>query len=572
MRPKIVTFSDEKIRPYAQFTEQINQAYADRHKYAFEASHDRKLGDDWDVQWEKVRILNEELRNPENSWVVWIDADAAVHHQDTPLESFMVPGKDIIVSHDGVNKKDDLAQEERDQPWYVNTGMLMVKNTPWSREFVKKWLDEAGEFKKGAKLQDQDKFVQMLRADWDGAALGIGAVKSHVEVLPPKAINSEYGDDTQDTFLWHLMAREEEYRKDQFEKLWLRTSAPVIEPPKDKSIKGNPKKDTESVAEAYHSRYRTHPKQKAPVLIVMLYDDPIASYSVVSENVNRIYASRHGYDLMAVQHRLSDRDPQWDKVRAIDILLNEMASETEGHEWFFWIDSDAVFAQHDVALRQILDGAGKDFVISDDSPNKGRKAASADEVYVNTGTFGVKRGEWAKAFMKKWWETPMGMENKRFHEQDVIGHLYKTNEMGLRQKMAVLPYDAINSAFSELPRHFSSVFPISEGRAGKKFVLHMMQSPADLRRRAFDVVERMVSRQPASRPLHVVDPPAKYHKIKPLNPKGTVSEFVGANKFALIAACIGVLLLVIAIVFMGRKSRRRTRAGPAQAASFDDVA
>ena len=535
---KIITFSDSAIKDYSDITEKINDIYAKKHGYQFEAYHDRQLGDDWDVHWEKVKLLQDNLKKmKKNDYLVWIDADAAVHRHDIPLKSFM-SGKDIVVSHDGVNKKDDLDEKTRDQPWYVNTGFLMVKNTPWSKAFVDRWINTAGEFKKGSPLQDQDKFVDMLKKGWEDG------MEKHVTVLAPKALNSEYGNDTQNTFVWHLMKRENYYRKQKFSELLDR----VLPDHSAETLKAlETRSDVDKVKDGYNSRYRTHPKKSAPVLIVMYYDDKIRSYSAIAEKVNRMYAAEQGYDLMAVRSRLSERDPQWDKVRVMDVVMNEI-EDAKDHEWYFWIDSDAVFAQHDVNLKSILDEGG-DLVISDDLPNRGVKSAPEGEIYINTGTFGLKNSDWAKQFVKKWWGTPMGMENKRYHEQHVLNEMYKTNEMGLKQKIAVHPYDRLNSAFGELP-NIKGVIP---SKLDKTFVIHMMRKGHGVRRDVFSRIESMVAKRENRRPHHVVDPPDSYYQERPLS-SGDVTEDDNSNTWYIVGAV--VLVFLLAVFFMWYRRRR----------------
>jgi hypothetical protein len=530
---KIVTFSDDNIKGYASISEGINKTYAAKHGYNFEAYHNKVLGDEWDVQWEKVRILNEELKKKDNSYVVWIDADAAFNLHDIPLESYMGRG-DITVSHDGVNKREYMEEAVRDEPWYVNTGVVIVKNTPWSQTFVKRWMDEAGQFKKGSDLQDQDKFVDMLKKGWEEDNLS-----SHINVLGPKAINSEYNNDTQNTFVWHLMKRDESYRKTKFNELLARITN---EKPDDIS-------DMDKVKNAYDSRFRSDSSKHSPVLIVMMYDDGIIDYSAVAENVNRKYAAAHGYDLMAVRDRLSERDPQWDKVRTMSIVMNDIP-ESSDHKWFFWIDSDAVFAQHDVPLQSILDEGGE-FVISDDLPNRGVTKAPDGEIYINTGTFGLKNTTWAKEFVKKWWETPMGMENKLYHEQHVLNKLYESDEGGLKQKMVVHPHDRLNSAFGNLPS-------ASAGRDKLKntFVLHMMRKPADVRRIVFDKVEQMVAEEKISpRPSHVVDPPDRYYKVKPLSTKEPFLVNQPPKWLLYLILCILAVFILITFICYVKKRR-----------------
>ncbi len=531
---KIITFYDDNIKDYATLSEEINSIYANKHGYDFEAYHTRQLGDDWDVQWEKVKLLQGNLKDDKNEYVVWIDADAAFNHHDIPLEVFM-SGKDMIVSHDGVNKKDGLDEKERDQPWYVNTGVLIVKNTGWSRRFVDEWLRDAGQFKKGAKLQDQDKFVDMLKNGWKEKGYD-----KRITVLAPKAINSEYDDPVQNTFVWHLMKRDTEYRKENFGALLDRV---LPEKTKETQAAMDSMTDVDKVREGFKSRYRTHPSKNAPVLLVMYYDDGVKNYSTIAEKVNRMYAAEQGYDLMTVRHRLSTRDPQWDKIKVMDVVMNDI-EEAKDYEWYFWIDSDAVFTQHDVNLKSILEEGGE-MVISDDIPNRGKNPPEG-EIYVNTGTFGMKNGDWARQFVRKWWETPMGLENKLYHEQTVLNAMYKTNEMGLQQKIKVHPHDRMNSAYGELPGVLGKNLKLDN-----TFVLHMMKRSPGARRAVFDKVEAMLAKGERRRPHHVVDPPDRYYEQKPLTSGGVAGD--GKMLWFIVGGIAVALLVVLVLIYLYRR-------------------
>lgn len=482
----IVTFSDAGAAEYAAVTEEINRAYATRHGYRFLAEHSRKLGDDWAVHWEKVRMLDEALRSPSNEVVVWVDADAAVNLHDIKLESFLT-GKDIVVSHDGANKKEELGVEERRKPWFANTGVLIVVNTAWSRAFVAEWLRTPGEFKKNGKLEDQDRFVQMLEQRWGGED---GAAK-HVSVLPPTALNSIFGRDRPDTFVWHLMKTDNEKRARTFQVLLDRVKEGGARWPA-------PASPEDAVRLAYEGRFQADEARPGRVLIVMMYDDGITEYAAIAERVNRLYAARHGYDLMCVRHRLSDRDAQWDKVLAVGLAMRLLAQRAR-YDWFFWIDADAVFAQHDAPLHPILEEGGE-LVISDDGPNRQGEQSGPDAVFTNTGTFGVKNTPWAMEFMRKWWDNPMGKERELYHEQEVLNGLWKKDLMGLRSKLKLHRYDRLNSAYSELP---------GVARApAQTFVLHLMRMPTSVRVREIGAVEKRVTESGGTAvALHAVDYP-----------------------------------------------------------------
>jgi hypothetical protein len=278
------------------------------------------------------------------------------------------------------------------------------------------------------------------------------------------------------------------------------------------------------------------------VLIVMLYDEPVERYSVIAEHINRKYAFKQGYDLVAIHDRVSNRAPQWDKVRAMEILLNHTPG-TDKYEWFFWIDSDAVFAKHGVDLKAILDGTGGDFVISDDAPN--RYTPQSHEVFTNTGTFGIKNTDWARKFISKWWRSPMGLEHTRYHEQDVLNQMWIDDTYGLKKRLVLLPAEKINSIYGKLPGLITSP------RLDATFVLHMMRKPHWMREKVFRGVEKMLLDQDSRVSYKMLEPPPKYYQYSPLSAPDNNQKKVVV--FALLAVVVTFLVLLLA---MGWKKKK----------------
>lgn len=207
----------------------------------------------------------------------------------------------------------------------------------------------------------------------------------------------------------------------------------------------------------------------------------------------------------------------------------------------------ALFTQHYVDLVAILEDGGGELVIGDDSPNKGRKAGK-DEIITNTGSFGFKNTVWSKAFASKWWETPMGMENARYHEQDVLSALYKEDIKGLRGKLVIHDYDRMNSAYGQLPGAMGP-FPGLD----RTFALHMMQKLSGLRRKVFDKVKHLLAGQDTRPPRHVIDPPDHFHYVKPLSTSDGSSENSELLKWVL---GIGEFVFAVLLVLLVQYARR----------------
>lgn len=511
-KPAVLTFATKDIDDYAALTRDINSAYCKKHGYDFVSESERTLDDSYDPHWEKVALINRQLKNARRNWVFFIDADAAFNHDDLKIESIMKmapKGADVIMCHDGDNKE-DLSAEERKKKHYVNTGAIIAKNSQWARKFFKHWIDTAGKYKKGAELQDQDRMVEMLKNDELGAFS-----KGKVHVMPINAFNSTHGRPDADTFVVHMMKRDSDERIKRFRK--------ILE-------KGPAKSPEEIVQSAFDSR----PKYDSKIAIVTMYDDPIANYSRFSTAVTNIYGSKHGYETIVVRERLSDRDPQWDKVYAVGRVLDQ-----QQHDYVMWIDSDATFQDHSIKLEDIIAEymGDADMLICDDRPNKGA-FARPNMMYPNTGTFIFRNNEWSRNFANTWWENPMNKENARYHEQDVLMNLWTEDRDNLKKKLKLAKYDLMNSAFRELP-----AFNTLKGGNRDTFVIHMMARNAKDRRGVF---EEMLKKH-----MGDVEPHSFYFSDRlssELQQASTPCDRDDSTAFIV----IGVLLVIIAGFMMWR--------------------
>ncbi len=123
----IVMFGTSDImRQYGDIAVAINRAYADRHGYALiveEAPHPMKC-----ANWHKVGMMRRHL--PNHDAVVWIDSDAIFNpsKHGVSLDRLLASREDALVCKDAPPLDHG-----------VNTGVLIFKNTPWSREFLDRW-------------------------------------------------------------------------------------------------------------------------------------------------------------------------------------------------------------------------------------------------------------------------------------------------------------------------------------------------------------------------------------------------------------------------------------------------
>jgi hypothetical protein len=123
----------------------------------------------------------------------------------------------------------------------------------------------------------------------------------------------------------------------------------------------------------------------------------MAEASLPSAENKRIYADKHGYDFVAraaefAQEEHRGRRLVWGKIGAIQKVLPH-------YEWLFWMDMDAIVADLDKDVREIIDFAEKANVA------KGIKeevslivARPKRDKMLNAGVMLIKNTEWSRAF------------------------------------------------------------------------------------------------------------------------------------------------------------------------------
>ena len=450
----VFTFATDDISSYADKSALINKVYCKRNKYKWRSDNQERLKNDWDKQWEKVAMAVDLLRETkQGQWLCWIDADAAFNHHDVRLESFIkqAGNKDFLVCHDGVNRGNE---EEAKDPYFINTGIMIFKNTPWVRELFLRWIRTPGKYKKGSDTQDQERLVEMYRDNELG-------MKDHVKVFPANAFNSSYARPNADTFVVHMMSRSAEERVKRFDGIL------------DK-LNRRPKDTTDEIVKrAFDSR-----QQGGKVAIVTMYDDKIATYAHLSALINSMYAAKYGYEMVTIRKRISDRAPQWDKVLAVkDVMAND------AHEYIMWIDADAIFSDFNTDLVEKIIKPSMtsetDMIICDDSCNK-KKELLDGSFFPNTGTFIFRNTEWSRQFLDLWWENPGTKKFKKYHEQDQLKNMYEENALDLQKKLKLLPARTMNSCFEEIPNSKNITV-----KKGDTFIIHMMATDNTIREKYF---------------------------------------------------------------------------------------
>eukprot|EP00899_Mesostigma_viride_P020258 jgi/Mesvir1/28233/Mv04780-RA.1 len=115
---------------------------------------------------------------------------------------------------------------------------------------------------------------------------------------------------------------------------------------------------------------------------------------------NVAYTTKHGYDLVNAS-RLMDatRPPSWSKIRAVKEVVR-----TGRYDWVLWMDADALFTNHEVALGDVL------HEVRYERQQQGLSTDPMPDLVVTTDTNGVNAGmllfratPWSLAFLDLWW-------------------------------------------------------------------------------------------------------------------------------------------------------------------------
>jgi hypothetical protein len=149
---------------YAEYTRQINKLYANNHQYIFKENYNSANISPYWLKVYDLLALSEMYED--NVIICYLDLDATINprHFFTPIEKLL----DRI---DISTKNNWEMYVSVDNPTYfdnINTGAIIIRNTPWVRRFLKEWIKKydrtAWQFDTGWKCPNckwaEDKYEQ----------------------------------------------------------------------------------------------------------------------------------------------------------------------------------------------------------------------------------------------------------------------------------------------------------------------------------------------------------------------------------------------------------------------------
>lgn len=137
MKIVVAQFYSENV-VYGNYSREINERYCNLHGYTYfaetntEKIKDRLQGRSW--TWYKPHLLRDVfIQYPDCDYVLFLDIDAVFSTDTRRIEEFIDDTSNIIMTNDY-------------GPSIVNAGVMLVKNTDWSKTFINDWWDICEEF------------------------------------------------------------------------------------------------------------------------------------------------------------------------------------------------------------------------------------------------------------------------------------------------------------------------------------------------------------------------------------------------------------------------------------------
>ena len=207
MKIVIAQFYTENVT-YGEYAEAINKKYCQEKGYEYYCEKDtekiRSVLGDRAPTWYKPTLVAEVLSNYNPDYVLFMDIDAIISDPNQKIEDFIDENYDLILTEDVGHHS------------VANAGVFILKNTEWSKEFLKTWNDSsekyAGKDARDLSIMEQNLELKgyFKNALWhDQTCLTIlyesdENVKEHTKIISNRSLN--YREYNKGNFIFHAFA------------------------------------------------------------------------------------------------------------------------------------------------------------------------------------------------------------------------------------------------------------------------------------------------------------------------------------------------------------------------------
>lgn len=199
----MVTAGTQNLAPTSDLSSELNAKYAEIRGYSFYVYKDIMVPKRI-VTWNKVRVVMDMLNRTGHEWIMWLDTDAVVTNRSVAVEDIITDAQissilgtvDLILCNDIGG-------------WEVNTGVMLWRNSNWSRETLQKlWNMEHLPHMQGA---EQAQLIKLLRlADPE---------KLHHQIMDQSIFNAHPNVHEEGMFIIHMMGMSGNQRVEKFTKI-----------------------------------------------------------------------------------------------------------------------------------------------------------------------------------------------------------------------------------------------------------------------------------------------------------------------------------------------------------------
>ena len=126
---------DSNASRYGDINYKINKTYCDTHNIEIICCHERRQSTRHPA-WERIPLILKYI--PNYDYVIWIDSDAHFYLDSENIVDFIRKHD----SHDFIFSSDWSYLKPTCIPVGINTGIYIVKNTPYSIGFLTKWVGD----------------------------------------------------------------------------------------------------------------------------------------------------------------------------------------------------------------------------------------------------------------------------------------------------------------------------------------------------------------------------------------------------------------------------------------------
>lgn len=184
---------------YAKYTKAINEKYCTEQNYIYHIENDdEKIKDSIGKRaftWYKPKFLLEVLETHNPDYVLFLDADAIVSDGSYRIEDFIDVNYDCVVTMDH-------------GPSRMNAGVLLFKNSEWTKQFLQRWWDVSDELK-GPNGEPEGFYNNGLWHDQTcfGYLYDNEGYKSKIKIIDNKVLNGRVFRDLRNkNFIFHAFS------------------------------------------------------------------------------------------------------------------------------------------------------------------------------------------------------------------------------------------------------------------------------------------------------------------------------------------------------------------------------